>query len=116
MCRWRRRKGRSTPRSGGTPRPTRSTTDMRRILILLALVCATAAYAKGGSLSVSPAVIMLRGEAGQSTTQRMLLTNGTSRPFSFELIAKDVVVRNGKRFLVPAGETEGSIEIGRAHV
>jgi hypothetical protein len=75
----------------------------------LILVCATAAYANNGALSVSPAVIMLRGEAGQSTTQRMLLTNGTSRPFSFELIAEDVVVRNGKRFLVPAGETAGSI-------
>ncbi len=82
---------------------------MRRILTLLILALATAAYANDGALSVSPAVIMLRGEAGQSTTQRMLLTNGTSRAFSFELIAEDVVVRNGKRFLVPAGETAGSI-------
>jgi len=82
---------------------------MRRIVIFLILVCATAAYAGDGTLSVSPAVIMLRGEAGQSTTQRMLLTNGTSRPFSFDLIAEDVVVRNGKRVLVPAGETAGSI-------
>ncbi|HEX3110822.1 MAG TPA: hypothetical protein VHU41_17115 [Thermoanaerobaculia bacterium] len=86
---------------------------MRRILTLLLLVCSTAAYAgmntNRGALSVSPAVIMLRGEAGQSTTQRMLLTNGTSRPFSFELVAEDVVVRNTKRFLVPAGETTGSI-------
>ena len=82
---------------------------MRRIAVLLILVCATSAYANNGTLSVSPAVIMLRGEAGQSTTQRMLLTNGTSRPFSFELIAEDVVVRDGKRYLAPAGETAGSI-------
>lgn len=82
---------------------------MRQTLILLTLIFAAAAHANTGSLSVSPAVIMLRGEPGQSTTQRMLLTNGTSRPFSFELIAEDVVVRDGKRLLVPAGETAGSI-------
>ncbi|HEX3583371.1 MAG TPA: hypothetical protein VH087_16495 [Thermoanaerobaculia bacterium] len=82
---------------------------MRRILTVLILAGATNVYANNGALSVSPAVIMLRGAAGQSTTQRMLLTNGTSRPFSFELIAEDVVVRGGKRVLVPAGETAGSI-------
>lgn len=82
---------------------------MKRLLILLTLAFASAAFAGDGALSVSPAVIMLRGEAGQSTTQRMLLTNGTSRPFSFELIAQDVVVHDGKRRLVPAGETAGSI-------
>jgi hypothetical protein len=86
---------------------------MRRILAFLILSIATVAHAnaldRNGALSVTPAVIMLRGEPGQSTTQRMLLTNGTSRPFSFELIAEDVVVRNGKRVLVPAGETQGSI-------
>ena len=84
---------------------------MRRILALLVLTIASVAHANNGALSVTPAVIMLRGEAGQSTTQRMLLTNSTSRPFSFELVAEDVVVRNGKRFLVPAGETAGSIAV-----
>jgi hypothetical protein len=82
---------------------------MRRSIALLILGLAAAAHANTGALSVTPAVIMLRGEAGQSTTQRMLLTNGTSRPFSFDLIAQDVVVRNGKRLLVPAGEIAGSI-------
>src|SRR5436305_1872974 len=86
---------------------------MRRILALLILTVASAAHAnaldRNGALSVTPAVIMLRGEPGQSTTQRMLLTNGTSRPFSFELVAQDVVVRSGKRLLVPAGEAPGSI-------
>jgi hypothetical protein len=82
---------------------------MRRLIALLILGLATAAHANTGALSVTPAVIMLRGEAGQSTTQRMLLTNGTSRPFSFDLVAEDVVVHGGKRVLVPAGETLGSI-------
>jgi len=86
---------------------------MRTILGLLILSLASAAHANtpdgNGALSVTPAVIMLRGEPGQSTTQRMLLTNGTSRPFSFDLVAEDVVVRNGKRLLVPAGKTAGSI-------
>ncbi|HEX7192237.1 MAG TPA: hypothetical protein VF381_11785 [Thermoanaerobaculia bacterium] len=86
---------------------------MRQLVTLLILGLATAAHAdmntNRGALSASPAVIMLRGEAGESTTQRMMLTNGTSRPFSFELVAEDVVIRNGKRLLVPAGETPGSI-------
>ena len=67
------------------------------------------AHAEPGALSVTPAVIMLRGGSGESTKQRLLLTNGSSRPFSFNLVAEDVVVRNGKRILVPAGETVGSI-------
>jgi hypothetical protein len=82
---------------------------MRRLIPLLLLAAAALAHAEPGALSVSPAVIMLRGGSGESTTQRVLLTNGTSRPFSFDLVAQDVVVRGGRRVLVPAGETAGSI-------
>jgi hypothetical protein len=69
----------------------------------------TATMAAAGTLSLSPAVINLRGEPGESTTQRLVLTNATNVAVSFELAAQDVVVRAGKRELVPAGEIAGSI-------
>jgi hypothetical protein len=65
--------------------------------------------ADNGSLSVSPAVVMLRGEVGQSTTQTLTFTNGTSLPLSFEMKAQDDVVRDGKRIFVEAGTLPGSI-------
>jgi len=68
-----------------------------------------ATIATAGSLSLSPAVVNLRGEPGQSTTQRLFLTNATPTPVSFDLLAEDIVVTNGKRRFVPAGEIAGSI-------
>lgn len=84
---------------------------MKRILILLALALAPVAAfaADDGTLSLSPAVVMLRGELGQSTTQTLTFRNGTSRAFSFDLVAQDVVVRDGKRAFVEAGSIAGSI-------
>ena len=61
------------------------------------------------TLALSPSVIMTRGEAGQSVTQTLSLTNYTSMPFSFEMVAQDVVVRDGKRVFVTAGELPQSI-------
>jgi hypothetical protein len=52
---------------------------------------------------------MLRGNAGQSTTQVLTIMNSTSQPFSFEMLARDVVVRNGARSLVDAGKVAGSV-------
>jgi hypothetical protein len=74
-------------------------------------VCATAAAQAGanGALSLSPAVVPLRGDFGQSTTQRLTLVNGTSLPFSFDLVAQDVVVKDGTRSFVDAGSIAGSI-------
>lgn len=83
---------------------------MKRLLLpLLLLAALTAHAAEDGTLSLAPAVVMLEGEYGQSTTQTMMLTNGTSRPFSFDLVAMDVVVRDGKRVFVEAGSIPGSI-------
>lgn len=64
---------------------------------------------KPPSLSLSPAVVMTKGGFGQSITQTLLLTNGTSRPMAFDLVAEDAVVRDGKRVFVPAGELPRSI-------
>jgi len=67
------------------------------------------AAASDGSLSLSPSVVMLRGDYGQSATHVLTLTNATSRPFEFELVAQDVVTRDGKRAFVEAGSVAGSI-------
>lgn len=64
---------------------------------------------KAPSLSLSPAVVMTKGTYGQSTTQTLTLTNGTPREMTFDLVAEDVVIRDGKRVFVPAGEAPGSI-------
>jgi len=64
---------------------------------------------KPPSLSLSPAVVMTKGSFGQSITQTLLLTNGTSRDMAFDMVAEDVVTRNGNRVFVPAGELKGSI-------
>lgn len=61
------------------------------------------------SLSLSPAVVMTKGSFGQSITQTLMLTNGTSRPMAFDMVAEDAVVRDGKRVFVSAGELPGSI-------
>lgn len=61
------------------------------------------------SISLSPAVIMARGSYGQGLTQTLTLSNNTSAEFAFELEAQDVVVQEGKRVYVAAGETPNGI-------
>jgi len=78
-------------------------------VLLSTLVTSAALAAEDGALSATPAVVMLKGSLGQSTTQRLTLTNTTSREFAFGMQAQDVVVRDGRRVFVPAGEIAGSI-------
>lgn len=61
------------------------------------------------SISLSPAVVMAKGNFGQALTQTLTLSNNTGRDMAFELVAEDVIVKDGKRIFVPAGETENSI-------
>jgi hypothetical protein len=83
---------------------------MRKLTLLLLLLPSLFAHAaEDGALALSPAVIMLRGHHGQSTTQTLRLVNTTSRKFSFDLIAEDVVARDGQRTYVGAGMVPGSI-------
>jgi hypothetical protein len=81
------------------------------ILMILSAVLATASALRAGdgAVSISPAVITLGGKVGQSTTQTLTFTNGTSRPLSFEMKAYDAVVRGGTRGFVEAGSIAGSI-------
>jgi hypothetical protein len=83
---------------------------MKRLIIVPALLAATAVLAAGeGTVSLAPAVITLRGEAGQSTRQTLHLRNNTSRTLTFVIEAADVLVRDGHRIFAPAGSTTGSI-------
>jgi len=77
--------------------------------LVAGLASAPLLRADNGSMSVSPAVVMLRGEVGQSTTQTLMFTNGTSQSLSFEMKAQDAVVRDGKRVFVEPGTLPGSI-------
>jgi hypothetical protein len=61
------------------------------------------------SLSLSPAVVLARGAFGQSLSQTLTITNDTTSEFAFEMAAQDVVIKDGKRIFVPAGETARSI-------
>jgi hypothetical protein len=61
------------------------------------------------SLALSPGVIMVNAQPGASSSHPMTMTNLTPVRFKFVLEAFDVVIRDGKRAFVPAGETEGGI-------
>ena len=52
---------------------------------------------------------MTRGLPGQSVTQTLSLTNYTPMDFSFEMVAQDVIVRDGKRVFAAAGEVPRSV-------
>jgi hypothetical protein len=60
-------------------------------------------------ISLAPSVVMLQGKTGESFRRTLQMTNGTPIPLTFRMMAMDVVVQNGKREFVPAGEMPGSI-------
>src|SRR5258705_12923787 len=78
------------------------------IMIVLTLT-SLPVFASPGSLSVSPAVVMLQGTPGQSTTQTLTIVNTSNQQFVFDMMAKDAVARDGHRVYVGAGELAGSI-------
>ena len=61
------------------------------------------------SVSLSPAVAAVNCKLGQSKTETLTLTNRTDQQLVFEMIAEDVVVRDGKRVFALAGETPEGI-------
>src|SRR5690349_1921405 len=61
------------------------------------------------SISLTPAVVMAKGSFSQTLSQTLTLTNQTARDFAFEMVAEDVVIKDGKRVFVAAGETPNSI-------
>jgi hypothetical protein len=79
------------------------------MMMLLAIASPARTETRDGALTLTPAVITLRGSDGQTTTQTLRLTNGTSQDFFFEVVAEDLVVRKGERVSLRAGEIAGSI-------
>lgn len=73
------------------------------------LLPAAGASTMRSSVSLSPAVAVVNCKFGQSTTQTLTLTNRTDQELVFEMIAEDVIVKDGKRIFVAAGETPGGI-------
>ena len=63
------------------------------------------------TLTLAPAVVMVKIPAGQSWTRTFQMSNFTPANFRFEIEVQDVVVKDGKRTYAPAGETEGGIAI-----
>lgn len=61
------------------------------------------------SISLTPAVVMAKGSFSQTLSQTLTLTNQTARDFAFEMVAEDVLIKDGKRVFVAAGETPNSI-------
>src|SRR5512146_431620 len=61
------------------------------------------------SISLTPAVVMGKGSFGQTLAQTLTLTNNTGADLGFNLVAEDIVVKDGKRVFVPAGELADSI-------
>jgi hypothetical protein len=60
-------------------------------------------------ISLSPSVVILKGQPGQAFRQTLRLTNHTSRELAFRLEAQDVVADDGRRTFIAAGERTGSI-------
>jgi hypothetical protein len=61
------------------------------------------------TLSLAPAVVMVQCKPGQSVTHVLRISNQTNHDFAFEMEARDVVVVEGKRVFMPAGEALHSI-------
>jgi hypothetical protein len=77
--------------------------------VLLAPSAPVFAQRPPASLSLVPAVVILHSKFGQSVTQTITLDNLTGQGLAYEMTASDVIVTNGKRIFVPAGETPNSI-------
>lgn len=80
-----------------------------RAFVLAVLTAALAGSSSAQTISLSPAVVELKGTLGQSSTQTLTLTNGMKVPMDFDLVAQDVVIRDGKRVFVDAGAAADSM-------
>lgn len=91
----------------------------RAALWLLPFLCAqiggslagqqTETPAPRSGISLSPSVVTIAGQSGQSYRQTLRLTNHTARELAFRLEAQDVVADEGRRTFLAAGERSGSI-------
>jgi hypothetical protein len=63
----------------------------------------------GSGISLAPSIVTLKGTPGQSHRQTLRLTNHTSQPLTFDLVAEDVLADGNRRVFVPAGDSPNSI-------
>jgi hypothetical protein len=75
--------------------------------VILASLLAGSASAQ--TISLSPAVVELKGALGQSSTQTLTLSNGMKVAMDYDLVAQDVVIRDGKRVYLDAGAEADSM-------
>jgi hypothetical protein len=78
-------------------------------MCLSILTALAAPHAAADSLSLAPAVITAKGSYGQSLTERLSISNQSADTFNFEMIAQDIIVKDGKREFLPAGRLDNSI-------
>ncbi len=80
------------------------------LLLAAAFVCAGSPFARGAStITIAPASLSLKGSAGKMYTQNFKVANSTDVPYTFKVDIADVVVEDGKRKFVPAGQTPSSL-------
>lgn len=77
--------------------------------LTLSLLAAFAIPTSVPSVSLTPAVLELKGKPGDGTKQALRIENNGDVPLTFDLSVVDVVTRNGKRVFVAPGELPGSI-------
>jgi hypothetical protein len=65
--------------------------------------------ASAQNLILRPAVVPLSGQPGQGFTQVLSLQNDSDQPLEFEMEARDVVVRDGKRVFLEPGKLAGGV-------
>lgn len=80
-----------------------------RRLLLAASAATLLGIAPAPRLSLTPAVVILHAHFGESVRQTITLGNETEAGIQFTMSAEDVIVRNGKRVFVPAGQLPRSI-------
>jgi hypothetical protein len=61
------------------------------------------------TLALTPSALSIKGTAGQSATQTFTISNLTDSRCSFSVEVADVVVENGTRKFVPAGQSTNGI-------
>src|SRR5687767_571434 len=89
--------------------PVRGTALLVGILGLVMSPAIVEAQAVDTGISLTPAVVELKGTFGQAHRQARSVTNNTQLVLEFELVAEDIVIENGRRTFVQAGQRSDSI-------
>ena len=83
--------------------------ELRLAVLFLPVAAAQTPEKPPPTLALSPAVISVRCKQGQSTTQTLTIVNHTTLDLSFGLVTEDVVIQEGKRVFLPAGQVANGI-------